>query len=242
MRAHVLAAPPASAPDRDHHRWIRRSPARSNGPPQRVEDLPLAHAPMLEVAGETARGSSIAGPCAGSTARAARSASSRSSDARYCARSPPRLQWIITLLPWTTRSPVKTVARRLVPERDVIRRVAGRVQHGQRLVRRPQPSRRRRAAAMPPGTGRLPPATDTWRTPRPDAARRSAARRRRDRGGRASRARSPGERSGPAAHDRSARDAAARRRPRRSARRRPARRAGSRCCCLDPVIGPGLWA
>ena len=139
-------APPASAPARDHHRWIRRSPARCAWPARSASmHLPLALAPVLEVAGEDRRADRRSPGRAPAAAAAGSSASSRSSDARYWPRSPPRLQWIITLLPWTTRSPVKIVAARLVPERQVIRRVSRRVQRLQRFVAGRRRRRRRRS-------------------------------------------------------------------------------------------------
>ena len=85
-------ARPAAAPGRDHHRWIRRSPARCRGR-RRAPRAPAARAaPMVEVAAAEDRpGSLDLRAVRGKQPRRRRARRSRSSDCRYWPRSPPLL-------------------------------------------------------------------------------------------------------------------------------------------------------
>ena len=186
MRAHVFAR-------RRHQRrretiidgFGNRLHGRVAGAAARRSPAARACAAMLEVAVEHRVAGRRSPGRAPAAAAAAASASSRSSDARYWPRSPPRLQWIITLLPWTTRSPVKIVRARLVPEREVIRRMPRRVQHGQRFVAGRHDVAVARAAARHRIAARPRRARQLRERRRRIARARAPARRRRDPRGRA---------------------------------------------------------
>ena len=103
---------------------------------ERRDHLPLALPPMLDGRTDQRRADRRRAGRAPETAGAARArarAGATRDTASDCRRGSPS---IITLPPAMTRSPVKHGARRLVPERDVIGRVPGRVHDRQRRRRR----------------------------------------------------------------------------------------------------------
>ena len=127
---------------------------------QGVDDLLLPLPPVLEVAGAGAPADRRSPGRAPGSRRLGSSASSRSSDARYCVEiAAAARRRSSRCCPATTRSPVNERAARLVPEREVIGRVPGRVERRSTARRRRRRRRRRRAAATRRGTVRLPPAT-----------------------------------------------------------------------------------
>ena len=127
-------APPEGAPDPDHDRWIRQSPARSAWPACSASRTCCSRMRRWSrYAVSTAIGSSIAAPWAGSRRRGS-SARSRSSDAQVFAE-------IAAAAPVNHHAAAEddeiageNRPRRLVPEREVIRRVPRRVQRDERLV------------------------------------------------------------------------------------------------------------
>ena len=135
MRADVLARRRHERRRRDHHRWIRRSPPRSRCPAASAASTCCSRSRRCSRYAVSTRARIV-------DRRAVRRQQPRGLERAGCARARRDTgrgcrrgsQWIITLLPSDDESPVKTVRARLVPEREMIRRMPGRVQRDQRLV------------------------------------------------------------------------------------------------------------
>ena len=115
---------------------------------ERRDNLPLPLAPMLEVRNAPASADRRSPGRAPASSWRGSSSSTRSSDARYCRQVAAAARLDHHAAAGDDEVAGEERARRLVPEREVIWRVAGRMDDGQRVVAAAG-SRRRRSSASP---------------------------------------------------------------------------------------------